>query len=403
MKTIISSIQLIIILLLAQNTLAQIGTGNKDSYQFEHAGAIRSYNIYKPLIYTGNVKVPLVLILHPGVVQSGDTMNVQMERYTHFDLIADTAGFIICYPNARKGAFSDPDWAFWDHDGSFGWDDIGFLNQMMDNIITDYNIDTTKIYITGFSTGAYESYSMACTSGKRLAAIAPVSGHKKHSFECSPNSPVPIFHIHGDQDEDAMYFGNISQDFDSVATVLRIWYNYNNCNSTPIITQIPNVNTNDHTSITKYYYEPVSSDNEVIHYRVNNGGHGWPGASFSHPSEMGFNNMDIDASIEIWNFFRKHNRINNNMGLSNTISEINNIIVFPNPFENKNINIISNEIINQWVIYNEIGMPIIYSKNINSKTIEINSNNLSSGIYYIKIITKSNQAIVRKIISINKK
>ena len=133
---------------------AQIGTGTKDNHSFMSTGVSRNYNIYKPTSYKGLAMVPLVIVLHPGVVQSGDTMNVQMERYSHFDLVADTAGFLVCYPNARKGAFGDPDWAFWDHDNSFGWNDVSFLNKMMDNIIQDYNIDTCKIYITGFCTGA---------------------------------------------------------------------------------------------------------------------------------------------------------------------------------------------------------------------------------------------------------
>ena len=370
---------------------AQIGTGTKDNHSFMSSGVSRNYNIYKPTSYNGSTKVPLVIVLHPGVVQSGDTMNVQMERYSHFDLVADTAGFLICYPNARKGAFGDPDWGFWDHDNSFGWNDVSFLNQMMDNIIQNYNIDTCKIYFTGFSTGAYMSYSMACESGNRLAAIAPVSGHKKHSYSCTPTNPVPVFHIHGDQDGDAFYYGNLSQDQDSVATVLRIWYNYNNCNSIPIVSTLPNTSTTDNTTITKYYYAPLSSDKEVIHYKVNGGGHGWPGALFSHPSEIGWNNMDIDASVEIWKFFRRHKLCDNsNVGFK----EFNSIQfkIFPNP-TTLTISIKSDISISKINIYSMEGKILMTTTKI--KDIDISK--FPSGIVIAEIFFKNGKIAYSKV------
>ena len=386
--------KLLLILLGLQLSLtgrAQIGTGTKSNYSFMSSGVSRNYKVYKPTIYNGSTKVPLVIVLHPGVIQSGDTMNVQMERYSRFDLVADTAGFLICYPNARKGAFGDPNWAFWDHDNSFGWNDVSFLNQMMDNIIQDYNIDTCKIYITGYSTGAYISYSMACESGSRLAAIAPVSGHKNHSYNCNPTNPVPVFHIHGDQDGDAYYYGNLTQDLDSVATVLRIWYNYNNCSSSPIITTLPNTSTTDNSTVTKYYYTPLSSDKEVIHYKVNGGGHGWPGASFAHPSQTGWNNMDIDASVEIWTFFRRHKLCNNSTGGLEELNS-NQFITFPNP-TTQTISIESDISINKIKLYSLEGKLLLTTTKI--KNIDISK--LPSGMIIVEIISKNGKTAHKKV------
>ncbi len=364
--------------------MAQFGTGTKDIHFFVHDSVKRNYNIYKPSSYTGLTKTPLVLVLHPGEFYGGDTMNLQIERYTHFDLVADTAGFLICYPNSRKDtSIRHPDWALWDHDNAFGWNDIGFLNQMLDSIIQDYNIDTCRIYMTGFSTGAYISYSMACTSGDRLAAIAPVSGQKSHSYNCNPIAPVPVFHIHGDQDVDALYYGYVSQNLDSVATVLRIWYNYNNCNHKPIITTLPNISTTDSSTITKYYYAPLSSDKEVVHYKVNGGGHGWPGATFKHRSELGQNNMDIDASVEIWDFFRKHRLCDNSIvRVEETANEVNRI--FPNPAIHQ-ISIESTISINKINFYSIEGKLLLTT----TKNINIDISNFPSGILLIEISHKN--------------
>ena len=371
---------------------SQIGTGVRNNNSFTHSGVMRSYNVYKPNSYNSTTKVPLVIVLHPGIVQEGDTMNLQMERYTHFDLVADTANFLIAYPNSRKDVNGiDPDWAIWDYSNTRGWNDVSFINTMMDKIIQDYNIDTCKIYITGFSMGGYLSYSMACESGNRLAAIAPVSGHKDHSYNCSPTNAVPVFHIHGDLDVDAKYYGDLSQDLDSVATVLRLWYNYNNCNSTPVISQLPNISTNDNTTITKYYYAPLSSDNEVIHYKVNGGGHGWPGALFSHPSEVGWNNMDVDASVEIWKFFRRHKLCTTTIGIEELAN--NRFKIFPNPTTQK-VTIESNIAINEINFFTIDGKLLL--KTTETKSIDVST--FPSGLIIIEIYGDNGEIIHNKLL-----
>jgi len=57
-------------------------------------------------------------------------------------------------------------------------------------------------------------------------------------------------------------------------------------------------------------------------FKVINGEHTWPGSNF----KMGWNNMDIDASVEIWKFFSRYD-IN---GLISP-TEINNITTSKSP------------------------------------------------------------------------
>ena len=226
---------------------------------------------------------------------------------------------------------------------------------------------------------------MACESGIRLAAIAPVSGHKKHSYSCSPTSPVPVFHIHGDQDEDAIYYGDLTQDQDSVATVLRIWYNYNNCNSIPIIKTLPNTSTTDNSTIAKYYSAPLSSDKEVMHYKVIGGGHGWPGASFLHPSEMGWNNMDIDASVEIWKFFRRHKLCKNPTLVFEELNS-NEFNIFPNP-TSQSISIESEMSINKINLYSIDGKLLLTTTQFKN----INVSKFPLGTFIVEILFKNGE------------
>jgi len=52
-----------------------------------------------------------------------------------------------------------------------------------------------------------------------------------------------------------------------------------------------------------------SNNSSIIQYRIVNGGHHWPGANAEFDYWNGGNlNMDINANVEIWNFFRKNQK-----------------------------------------------------------------------------------------------
>jgi polyhydroxybutyrate depolymerase len=88
----------------------------------------------------------------------------------------------------------------------------------------------------------------------------------------------------------------------------------NQGNTTPIVTDLPNTNTTDGTTVQQWSY-PVGDyfdtagnprDAEVLFYRVAGGGHNWPGDSTSWPAWAAPVNQDFSASAEIWDFFRRH-------------------------------------------------------------------------------------------------
>ena len=78
--------------------------------------------------------------------------------------------------------------------------------------------------------------------------------------------------------------------------VLNYWISYNQINDSPIITELPNTDTSDGSSVKLYQYKNGNNDVEIEHYKVINGGHDWPGS---------FGNMDINADSIIWNFVSK--------------------------------------------------------------------------------------------------
>ena len=71
------------------------------------------------------------------------------------------------------------------------------------------------------------------------------------------------------------------------------WVETNDCIQSEEI-NLPNVDISDGSHIIKHRYFECNNNSEVWLYEVVNGGHDWPGS---------WGNMDIESSVEIWNFF----------------------------------------------------------------------------------------------------
>ena len=80
----------------------------------------------------------------------------------------------------------------------------------------------------------------------------------------------------------------------SIDDVLQYWINYNNCNTSPITTNITNTNLWDNSTVDHIVYNNGDNNVTTEHFKVLGGGHDWPGA---------WGNMDIDASQTLWEFF----------------------------------------------------------------------------------------------------
>jgi hypothetical protein len=83
----------------------------------------------------------------------------------------------------------------------------------------------------------------------------------------------------------------------------------------PSITDLPDADPNDQTTVKLYsygncasYWDSAGNERtaEVLLYRIENGGHNWPGDYSSWGNPLQPVNYDISASTEIWSFFSRH-------------------------------------------------------------------------------------------------
>ena len=286
-----------------------------------HAGIQRDYILYVPEMYTPGEAVPLILNFHGYTSNAFEQLN-----YGDFRPIADTAGFIVVHPMGTVDLLGNTHF-------NVGWgtssvDDLGFTAALIDSLSAEYSINQDRIYSTGMSNGGFMSYHLACELSDRIAAIASVTGtmNINQPATCSPGHPMPVMEIHGTADGTVPYIGNII--FGTTPAAVAYWVNYNECESTPAITSIPDTDGGDGCTAEHQVYTGGNNGSTVEHFKIINGEHTWPGSAFGGVGT----NQDIDACKEIWRFFSKYDI----HGLINTTSveeriDPTTVFVYPNP------------------------------------------------------------------------
>ncbi|MDO9257175.1 MAG: PHB depolymerase family esterase [Bacteroidales bacterium] len=257
----------------------------------QYQGYKRDFAYYLPSYFDSSGRMPLVFALHGA---NGNAWNEI--RSTYFKTIADREGFILLMPQALTGTFNGETYFQWNAHYIFPWDDVSLLNYLIDYMYTKYNIDLSKVYISGMSNGGYMTFFAARGLQDRVAAIAPISGLISANVftNYSLNRPVPLCYMHGTADNIVKIDGYPSAD-----SVISFWITNNKCSRTPLVTQLPDIANYDNSTVTLYQYKGQTADSEIEFYKIVGGGHSVPGI------ETGAN-MDINACEVIWSFFSRH-------------------------------------------------------------------------------------------------
>lgn len=305
---------------------------------------------------------------------------LEQEAYSTMNLVADTAGFYVCYPNGIDNAWN----VGWDF-GSTA-DDVGFTSALIDTLIANFNINPERIYACGMSNGGFMSYRLACELNDKIAAVASVTGGIAPSYidECLPGRSIPALEIHGTADDVVPYDGQVNLAV-SVETVITYWAGNNGCSGSFIEEDLPNTNTFDGSTVTRFIYTECNADRETWLYRINGGGHTWPGAFIT----IGITNQDINASEEIWHFFDRYT-LN---GLTNSTDEVTDVIdlkLFPNP-ASQQITIESESQIESILFYDLMGKQVLTIASLRGNTIDISE--LPKGIYFLEVYSSEGKAV----------
>ena len=336
-----------------------------------HDGIQRNYILYIPELYDGSSDVPLVLNFHGF----GSNANQQM-FYGDFRDIADTEGFLLVHPEGTT-FIGNQFWNVGFPGLSSTVDDVGFTEALIDELATLYAIDLDRVYATGMSNGGFMSFLLACQLSEKIAAVASVTGSvTQDTFDdCNAQHPIPVLQIHGTDDGVVLYNGNNLSI--PIADVISYWVDYNNCETAPTTTTLPDVDVSDGSTVEHSVYEDGDNGITTEHMKVIGGGHTWPGSVINTAGT----NQDIDASMEIWLFFSRYD-INGPLSTDNL--ENNPVTIYPNPTQSK-INLSLNyakEV--HYKLFSPLGKQLM-TGTITSSNQEIDISHLPSNIYFLKV------------------
>lgn len=141
-------------------------------------GNIKNYWVYIPDSYNtkkSTVQWPLVIFLH-GIGEMGTDIN----KVKNVGLPKVVAGkqFIMLAPQCTGG-----------------WWNSETLENFLKEVIKKYNVDGTRIYVTGLSMGGYGAWDWAQLYPQQFAAVVPICGGGSVSKASRlVNKPVWAFH-----------------------------------------------------------------------------------------------------------------------------------------------------------------------------------------------------------------
>jgi polyhydroxybutyrate depolymerase len=268
------------------------------------AGRDRCYYIYFPSGYEPDQPLPVVISLH-GFLSNPESQAL----ISGWHDLAEREGFLVVYPQATQYPHRWNAGADW---GDAGVDDVQFALDLLEDLSSAANVDSSRVYVNGMSNGGGMTVALGCHAADRFAAMGTVAGAVVGLEDCSPSRPIPVMAFHGTADPIVPYEGGDlpSSAMREGATVVGVpgrfsgaeawvadWAEGKGCDPVPEV--IP-----QQGDVRSVRYTGCDDGAAVILYTIEEGGHTWPGG-WPIPA-VGKTSTDIDATEEMWRFFQRY-------------------------------------------------------------------------------------------------
>jgi predicted peptidase len=143
------------------------------------------YLLYVPAAYgLLHRQWPLILYLHGGMGRGDDIERVMWYPVPRMLVENDTFPFIVVTPQCPSGEM---------------WTDTDALIALLDEVMTEYSVDSNRVYLVGYSMGGHGAWYLAYKYPDRFAAVAPMSG-MTNVWWASRVKGIPVWAFHGAQD-----------------------------------------------------------------------------------------------------------------------------------------------------------------------------------------------------------
>jgi polyhydroxybutyrate depolymerase len=254
-------------------------------------GVERRYSVYVPRHRVDRQPCPIVVDIHGTGSNPAEELEVSgMAR------AAEERSFVVVLPIA---CVPHPN-------GGTGWnipadphepDDVRYVADVLDDVSRRLDVDSRRIYVTGFSGGARLASEVASRLSHRIAALGAVGGLRAPS---GTGRPVAVIAFHGVDDpvnpyegEGPAYWGY------GLSEAVQGWARRSHCASLDTLRVAAGVRC----------ARAIGCDgsNELRLYILDGAGHVWPGSRFALPAErFGAMTDAIDATALMLDFFARH-------------------------------------------------------------------------------------------------
>lgn len=236
--------------------------------KFDYAGTERKYVLQRP---QGEVKEMVI-----GLHGFGDTAK-RFAYYTSLHNVVDDNTLVI-YPEAsapkQTGIKKGWNAGFCCGSGFVGdVDDAGFLKTLIEKLKEEYASQSVKVYITGFSNGAFMSQRMATDYPELIDGVAISSGSiGTTQNKLEPQQAVPILLMHGEKDTIVPFNGGVGSsdpDFDWLPfdKTKSVWQQLNEGKAeTKIITYPENAHKWDGWRIVNIWHKRPNASIQAINF-----------------------------------------------------------------------------------------------------------------------------------------
>jgi polyhydroxybutyrate depolymerase len=280
----------------------QKGDGEGELGIWVHSGLYnREYVLHTPPgMAPSDAPRPLVIFLHGA----GDT-GASFKRRMNTDAATDALGFVTVWPDGMEGTWTvgcSDDCTFAQ---ALRADDVPFLATLVRHLAESLPVDTTRVYLLGYSQGGQLAQLYGCESDLPPAGIGVVAAemYKAAAARCAPRRPFPVGILHGTADPIAFFggFGPGSVVL-SVPETVGVWLDHFGCGQVPSNEFRADV-AGDNTTVNVFRFPECGVGSSVTLFQVNGGGHTWPGDTGPWPLLLGARSRNLDATAEFLKLF----------------------------------------------------------------------------------------------------
>jgi polyhydroxybutyrate depolymerase len=270
-------------------------------------GLARHYLAHVPAHASADTPMPVILYFHGGGRAPANWLHT-VDTQSGFSQLADQHHFIAVYPLGSTRPT----------DGRVGWntgaaplvtydpraDDVLFVSRLLDDLQDTLCVDNTRIYATGFSSGASMTDVLSCRLAGRIAAFAPVEGaYFPMPGGCHPTRPVSMISFAGTGDDKVPYDTATTSGYGAGMEPVTQWLSQraaiDGCAPAPLT-----FFTQD--DVIGQRWSGCQAGADLIHYRIEHGQHAWPGGMNWQGAPAG--TSTINATALILAFFTAHPR-----------------------------------------------------------------------------------------------